>query len=105
MSFTRCTTLFFALFALLMLPAGNAQAGTTDELAKAEQLHKQAIALQGGWVSTEKYIKESKAALKAGKTDKAKQAADKALRHARRSLAQAEEQRRQWQEPDYLRNP
>ncbi len=72
-------------------------------LAQAKKDFEQAVALQGGWTSTEKLIKDAEDALKANDAQKAEVLAKKAQREAQLSLTQAQGQQKGWSEPPYIK--
>lgn len=91
-----------ALFFLMIVPS-ILHADTDADITRASQLHQEAVRIEGGWTTTEKYIKQAKSALKNNKKARAKALAAKALAHASRSLDQAKQQRENWHEPKYIR--
>lgn len=72
-------------------------------IAAAKSAQKQADALKGGWVTTDKLIKRAEKALAAGKKQEAAKLAEKALREAKLAKAQAEHEHARWSPPPYLR--
>lgn len=93
------------LIALMLLSTSVAAAGSPkDILAEAENLHKQAVTLQGGWGDTVKLVKKARKLVTAGKDQAARDLAVKARDMARRSLQQAKAVKTDWSEPDYLQS-
>lgn len=87
----------------LFCPALQAAESTNDVLKETKVLYKKAAELQGAWVTTGKLIKKAEAALKKGSGAKALKLAKKARLEARMSIAQAEEQAKNWAEPAYIK--
>ncbi|WP_439102820.1 hypothetical protein [Congregibacter sp.] len=68
-----------------------------ETLARASELHQQALAQEHGWAVTEPLMEEARAAMEAGDSEKAQSLADRALLVAEQSLKQAETEKSVWQ--------
>ncbi len=80
--------------------AGDADVREAIAAAKAAQ--KKADSLQGGWVTTEKLIKQAEKASSEGQKETALKLANKAQKEAELAYAQAERERKHWSPPPYL---
>ena len=98
--------------AVLMIIVGLMLAFSTMALAKenadkilseTKELYKQAVKLQGAWVTTDKLIKNAQKAIKEGDQVTALKLAKKAKVEALLSIEQAEHQAKHWAEPAYIR--
>ncbi len=80
----------FAATALALLVSGPLlaadRASVEETLARAEQIHAEALELEHGWSVTEPFIEEARAALEAGDTESAAAIAERALLTAEQSL-------------------
>jgi len=72
-------------------------------IQEAQQAFDKAVAVRGGWESTSKLLKDANSSLKKGDRKKALELASRAKREAELSYAQAENQSKNWSEPDYLK--
>jgi hypothetical protein len=72
-------------------------------IEEAQQEFDKAVALQGGWKDTAKLLKDAQLSVTKGDLKKAMDLADRAKREAELSYAEAENQNKNWSEPDYLR--
>lgn len=95
---------FLLLVALFLGFSSIAVADIQSDIDKAEQLHQQAVKLEGGWTTTTDYIKSARKHLLEKNTDKAHKASTDALTHAQQSLVQAQQQLEQWRVPSYILN-
>jgi hypothetical protein len=86
----------FAILSLPALAATQTEAAAALDAAKAAE--KAALAAKSAWTTTEANLTKSAKALAAGNWDEAKAAADEALALARRSVEQAEEQKKIWRD-------
>ncbi|MBU6498645.1 MAG: hypothetical protein KGJ41_07220 [Rhodospirillales bacterium] len=92
-----------AAFAVVLLLAAAGSGHAADKatfdatLAAAIKADQQAAALHNRWVPTEAALKEAKAAAAGGDFEKATALAKKAQALAERSVQQAEEQKKLWQ--------
>lgn len=98
---------FLIMFSVNVLycPSLHAGESTADVISEAKALFKEADQLQGAWVTTGKLIKSAEKALKKGQDNKALKLANKAKMEAKLSIAQAEEQLKNWSEPAYIERP
>jgi len=96
----KCITVFSIVF--LFCPVIYAAESVGDVLKETKMLYKNAAKLQGAWVTTGKLIKKAEAALKKGDKATASKLVNKARIEARLSIAQAEEQAKNWAEPSYI---
>ena len=87
----------------LVSPLAQAVESVDNVLKEAKALYKEANKLQGTWVTTKNMISKAEAALKKGNKAKALKLAKKAKNEARMSIAQAEEQAKNWTEPSYIK--
>ena len=85
----------------------SVQAVDDKEVQKAIELARQsfekAVKEQGGWVSTKKLIKSAELTATKGNRQKALELAEQARHEADLSLQQAINQRKNWDEPGYLK--
>ena len=88
------------LCALSGVQAGEADTQKAIDSAKAAQ--KKADSLHGGWVTTDKLIKQAEKANAAGDKEKALKLAKKAHKEAELAYVQAEHEREHWSPPPYL---
>jgi len=72
-------------------------------IEEAQQAFDKAVALQGGWDSTAKLLKDALLSLSKGEPDQALALAVRARREAELSYTQVTNQRKNWSEPEYLR--
>lgn len=72
-------------------------------IQEAQQAFDKAVAARGGWESTSKLLKDAKLSLSKGDRKKALELASRAKREAELSFAQAENQSKNWSEPEYLK--
>ncbi len=80
-------------------PASGADRGEVEHaIHQAAELHRRSLALENGWVATERQLAEARAALAAGDLDAAGAAAARATALAEAALAQAEREREHWRE-------
>ena len=93
--------LFFVL--LLVSTPGFSTPDVNVILKQATVLHNKAIANEGGWKITEKFIKKTKKLLAKNNGKKALETANKAREYAELSVKQAEQQKKNWSEPSYLK--
>ena len=95
---------FITLLSVVFLFCSAIQAAESanDVLKETKVLYKKAAKLQGAWVTTGKLIKKAEAALKKGDKANALKLAKKARLEAGLSIAQAEEQAKNWSEPAYI---
>ncbi len=100
-----CIVFFFLLVA--STPGFSAPKSSISNveaiLKQATTLHEKAIAIQGGWNITEKFIKKTKSLLTSGNIKKALEAVNEARDFAEQSVKQAETQKKNWSEPPYLK--
>ncbi len=92
----------FAATALALMVSGPSfgadKASVEETLARAEQIHAQALELEHGWSVTEPFIEEARAALEAGDMESAAAIAERALLTAEQSLKQGQEEKTAWQD-------
>lgn len=95
---------FISLLGVVFLfsPLTQAAESVNDVLKETKVLYKKAVKLQGAWISTGKLIKKAEAVLKKGDKAKALVLAKKARSEAGMSIAQAEDQVKNWAEPSYI---
>lgn len=86
----------------LFCPIIQATESVNDVLKETKLLYKKASKLQGAWNTTGKLIKKAEATLKKGDKTKALKLAQKAKTEANMSIAQSEEQIKNWAEPSYI---
>jgi len=91
------------LLAGLVLPLQAVESASAT-LAEAKQLFNKADKMQGAWITTAKLIKKAEAAMQKGDSKAALKLATKAKKEAQLSIAQAEEQLKNWSEPSYIRH-
>jgi len=103
-------SLYSILFFFLMfvsVPGYSTPALSTSEanavLKQAMSLHKEAVANEGGWRITEKFIKKAKKLLDKGDRRKALEVASMAREYAELSGKLAESEKKNWAEPPYLK--
>ncbi|WP_439107463.1 hypothetical protein [Congregibacter sp.] len=80
-----------------VLSATTAFADPAATLARASEIHQQALAEEHGWSVTEPLMAEAKAAMEAGDAELAQELADRALLVAEQSLKQARDEKTAWQ--------
>jgi hypothetical protein len=94
-------------FLTLVLVSSTAFAASDQQVKKAiadaKAEFKQAIAVQGGWTSTEKLLKNAEQSLAKGDKDTALKLAKQAKHEAKLSIDQAKTQQKKWSEPAYIR--
>ncbi len=91
------------LFAMAWAYAQGADPMAVSQAIKdAKASQSKADSLQGGWVTTDKLIKQAETAAKKGESDRALELAKKAKREAELAYAQAKEERDHWSPPPYL---
>ncbi len=100
-----CILFFFLL--LVSTPGLSTPALSSSEanavLKQAMSLHKQAIANEGGWRITGKFMKKAKKLLDKGDRRKALDVAIRAREFAELSIMQADMEKKSWSEPPYLK--
>jgi len=100
-----CILFFFLL--LVSTPGLSAPDLSTSDintiLKQATTLHDKAVANEGGWIITEKFIKKTKKLLAKDDKIKALEAANQARDYAKQSGKQAESEKINWSEPPYLK--
>ncbi len=99
---TKFTSIILFSVLFLFSPVIHAAESISDVLKETKMLYKNAAKLQGAWVTTGKLIKKAEAALKKGDKSTATKLANKARTEAKLSIAQAEEQAKNWTEPSYI---
>lgn len=98
-------TLVSAIAILILSVSTGIQAGEKDvrqAIAAAKAAQKKADSLQGGWVTTDKLIKQAEKASAASEKERALQLAEKARKEAELAYAQADHERKHWSPPPYL---
>lgn len=96
--------LIIFVYACWSLPAWAVDAQQAKQaIEAAKQAHKNAVAVQGGWVSTSKLLNNAVATAGKGDNKKALALANKAKREAELSYMQATREKKNWAEPEYLK--
>ena len=97
--------LFHTATLVFCLGMTNSALGTDDAAAvlkEAESLLKEAVALQGGWTSTQDLIKDAQKQLAGGNKAKALPLAQQARAEAKLSLERAKVLKENWSVPKYI---
>lgn len=100
----KITIIILLGIAFLFTPVLHAEESVSDVLIETKALYKKADTLQGAWTTTGKLIKKAEAVANKGDKSKALTLAKKARQEARLSIAQAEEQAKNWAEPAYIKH-
>ena len=98
-------TLMAMLVVMVLSVPIATEAGDTDvqqAIAAAKAAQKKADSLKGGWVTTDKLIKQAEKASAEGQKETALKLAKKAQKEAELAYAQADHERRHWSPPPYL---
>ncbi|EAQ98271.2 hypothetical protein [Congregibacter litoralis] len=96
MNKTIHTVIRQGLLVPLLLSPAVVLGDPVETLARAMDIHQQALAEEHGWAVTEPLMEEARAALEAGDPEQAQMLADRALLVAEQSLKQAQSEKTAW---------